>query len=110
MLWFTVWTVLVLATLAGAFLVGRRVWRSGVALAHELGRAGDVAAQLSQRAAELEDQARAAHVAQRPALGADAEELGARVEQLRAVRREQRARRRERHRTTVADAATRWLG
>ena len=109
MLWFTVWTVLVLATLAGAFVVGRRLWRSTVALGHELARAGEVADQLSQRAAELESQARAAHVAQRPALGGNADELRARVEQLRAVRREQRARRRDRHRTTVTDAASRWL-
>ncbi|MCC2313029.1 hypothetical protein [Cellulomonas xiejunii] len=110
MLWFTVWTVLVLATLAGAFLVGRRLWRSAVALGHELVRAGDVAEQLAQRAAALEEQARAAHVELRPALGGDADALRARVEQLRAERRERRARRRDRHRASVADASARWLG
>ena len=54
MLWFSVWTVLVLATLGGAFLLGRRLWRSAVALGRELGRAADVAAQLAERVDELQ--------------------------------------------------------
>ena len=49
MLWFSVWTVLVLATLVGAFLLGRSLWRSSVALLHELSRAADVTAQLAER-------------------------------------------------------------
>lgn len=110
MLWFTVWTVLVLATLAGAFLVGRRLWRALVALGRELARAQDVAARLAERTAALEEQARATQETIRPALGADADALRERVEQLRAVRREQRARRRQRHRATVADATARWFG
>ncbi|UZN05203.1 hypothetical protein [Cellulomonas sp. S1-8] len=110
MLWFIIWTVLVLGTLAGAYVVGRRLWRSAVALGHELGRASDVAAQLTARAAELEEQARTARQDEPPALGRDPQELRDRVEQLRGVRREQRARRRAGHRTTVADATSRWFG
>jgi len=109
-LWFTVWTVLVLATLAGAFLVGRRLWRSAVGLGREMARAGDVAQRLSARAAELEAQARAAGVEVRPALGRDPQEVRDRVELLRAVRREHRAVIRERRRGTVRDATARWLG
>ncbi|ADG74765.1 conserved hypothetical protein [Cellulomonas flavigena DSM 20109] len=110
MLWFTVWTVLVVATLGGAFLLGRRLWRSVVALGAELARAGDVAQQVSERAAQLEALARAEQTVSGPALGADADALRDRVEQLRAQRRERAALRRARHRTTVADARTRWFG
>lgn len=110
MLWFTVWTVLVAGTLGGAFLVGRRLWRSAVALGRELARASDVAQDLARRTAALEDEARARQVGTGPALGGDAVALRARVEELRAARRERRARRRDRHRTTVAEATTRWFG
>lgn len=110
MLWFVVWTVLVLATLAGAFWLGRRLWRSLVALGAELARAGEVATLLADRTAELEEVARARQGEVRPALGTDPDALRVRVEELRAVRRTQRARRRERHRATVRDASTRWLG
>lgn len=61
MLWFVVWTVLVLASLAGAFLVFRRLYRSAKALLAELGRASDLLAELDRRTAELTDRARAAH-------------------------------------------------
>lgn len=110
MIWFTVWAVLVLGTLAGAFLVGRRLWRSLVALGTELGRASEVAARLADRAAELEEQARAAGAEIRPALGADADEVRRAYEELRAVRRNRRSERRARHRETVRAAAGRWYG
>lgn len=35
MLWFGIWTVIVLATLTGAFFLGRSVWRSARALMRE---------------------------------------------------------------------------
>lgn len=110
MLWFTVWTVLVLGTLGGAFLLGRRLWRSLVALGAELARASDVAARLADRTAVLEEQARAAQVEIRPALGADADGLRLRYEELRAARRDRRAQRRGRRRTTVREATRRWYG
>jgi hypothetical protein len=52
-LWFTVWTVLVLATLAGAFWLGRDLWRKGKALLAELERAGQAVGALAERADEL---------------------------------------------------------
>ncbi|WP_196250875.1 hypothetical protein [Cellulomonas sp. JZ18] len=60
MLWTVVWVVLVLATLVGAFLLGRRLWRSAVALGAELSRASETLAALSERVEELEAAARAA--------------------------------------------------
>ncbi len=50
MLWFSVWTVLVLATLVGAFLLLRRLYRSGKALVVELTRASEVLAEVAERA------------------------------------------------------------
>ncbi|WP_028046361.1 hypothetical protein [Cellulomonas sp. URHE0023] len=103
MLWFSVWTVLVLATLVGAFFVGRRLWRSGVALAKELGRAAEVAERLAVRVEELQ----AAQAALRPDTGptvfADPGEVYDRYAELRvaaAGRRAARADRREATRRT----------
>ena len=56
MLWFTVWTVLVLGTLVGAFFLLRHLWRSGKALLAELERAASVAERLAARAEELQEQ------------------------------------------------------
>ncbi|MBX9247162.1 hypothetical protein ICW40_20425, partial [Actinotalea ferrariae] len=54
MLWFSVWTLLVVGTLVGAFFLLRRLYRSGKALVVELGRASDVLAQVAERAEQLE--------------------------------------------------------
>ncbi|MBZ2195121.1 hypothetical protein [Occultella gossypii] len=54
MLWFSVWTVLVLATLVGAFLLGRRLWRSAKALMAQAGATSQVLGELSAKIAELE--------------------------------------------------------
>jgi hypothetical protein len=96
-LWFSVWTVLVLATLTGAFFLGRRLWRSGMALAKELGRAAEVAEQLAARVEELQAAAEL-----RPGTGptvfADPGEMYDRYAELRvaaAGRRVARADRRE---------------
>lgn len=59
MLWFTVWTVLVVGTLVGAFFLGRYLYRSGRALLAELGRAADVVAAVAERAEELGEAAQA---------------------------------------------------
>ena len=56
MLWFTVWTVLVLGTLVGAFFLLRDLWRRGKALLAELERAGEVADRLAERAEELREE------------------------------------------------------
>lgn len=110
MLWTVVWVVLVLATLAGAFWLGRRLWRSAVALGHELSRAGETVAALGDRVEELQAAARATQETVRPALGQDVEVLGARVQELRDERRARRTARRTRHRVTVRDAVARWFG
>ncbi|ACQ80314.1 hypothetical protein Bcav_2059 [Beutenbergia cavernae DSM 12333] len=57
MLWFVVWTVLVLAALAALVLVGLRLWRSGKALLAELERASELAERLERRLAALEEAA-----------------------------------------------------
>src|SRR5699024_1598061 len=56
MLWFGVWTVLVLGTIAVAVLLGRYLWRSFRALMDEVGRSGEVVGQLEQTVAELDRQ------------------------------------------------------
>jgi hypothetical protein len=97
-LWFLVWTVLVLATLGGAFLLGRRLWRAGVALVRELSRAAEVAAELTERARLLQDAAAAAKGGTGPTVFDDPAPLYDRYAELRvaaAGRRVVRADRRE---------------
>ncbi len=53
MLWFTVWTVLVVGAGVGAFFVLRRVYRSGRELLRELDRAAQVLEEVAERAEEL---------------------------------------------------------
>lgn len=95
MLWFAVWTVLVLGAIVCAVLVGRRLWRSFKALMDEASRSGQVVAQLDARIAELDKQR--ADQAFRPHLTADArarqewrrrrrENLAARAARVRARR------------------------
>ncbi|MBC7289791.1 MAG: hypothetical protein H5T83_00465 [Actinotalea sp.] len=50
MLWFTVWTLLVLGTLTGAFFLGRDLYRKGRRLLRELDRASQVLAEAAARA------------------------------------------------------------
>ena len=95
-LWFSVWTVLVLATLGGAFLLGRSLWRSAVALGHELSRAADVAAQLAERVDELQAAARRRRDTG-PTLFADRAVLRARLDALREAAAGRRAEREQRH-------------
>lgn len=46
MLWFGVWSTLVVLTLLGAFVLGRRLWRSARAVLAELERASEAMARL----------------------------------------------------------------
>ena len=97
-LWFSVWTVLVLATLVGAFLLGRRLWRSGMALAKELGRAAEVTGELAARVDELQAAAAEFRPDTGPTVFADPAEMYDRYAELRvaaAGRRVARADRRE---------------
>jgi len=50
MLWFTVWTVLVVTTLVGAFFLVRHVYRSGKALLAELEAATALTARFAEQA------------------------------------------------------------
>lgn len=99
MLWFAVWTTLVLATLVGAFLLGRRLWRSVKALMAQLRETSDVLEQLQVRIEELEA-LRGPEPVFRPTLLATEDER----QRWRAVRlenRERRAARRDRRRAAT---------
>ncbi len=55
--WFLIWTVLILGTVLGAFLLGRSLYRSGKAFVAELDRAAEAAEALADRAVELDGMA-----------------------------------------------------
>jgi len=99
MLWFSVWTVLVLATLGGGFLLGRDLWRKGKALLAEVGRAGEVASAFAARTEELTAAAETEPVTHD--LLTDREIALARRNELRAQRAVRREMRRLRHEQTV---------
>ncbi|MDM8083880.1 hypothetical protein QUV83_03750 [Cellulomonas cellasea] len=101
MLWFLVWTALILGALVGAFLLGRDLWRKGLALLRELGRAAEALSVLAERVEELSDAA-AELSAVRPQLLDDPGEHRAAVDRLRAEREERSAARAERREATYA--------
>lgn len=107
-MWFWIWFVLVVATLVGAFLLGRRLWRQAAGLARELGRAGEVAAQLSERAAELEEIAARNAPDTSPTVLSDLGPLLDRIWVLRDEAAARRAARRERHRATARSWRAYW--
>jgi hypothetical protein len=98
-LWFTVWTVLVVGMLVGAFWLGRDLWRKARALLAELGRASDVLARLGETAA---GRAETAHEPVWAQLFGDRAPLRARVQELRRERGERAERGAERHLVTFA--------
>ncbi len=55
-MWFTVWTLLVLGTLAGAFFLGRDLYRKGRRLLAELDRASQVFGEAAQRGESRADE------------------------------------------------------
>jgi hypothetical protein len=95
-MWFWVWTLLVVGTLVGAFLLGRRLWRSVRALGRELSRASQVASELGARAEELSRRLEAQQPSTAPTLFDDPAELRRRVDVLRADRADRRVERRRR--------------
>lgn len=107
-MWFWIWTVLVLGTLVGAFFLGRRLWRQTVALGHELGRAGAVLAELSERAAELEAIAARQAPDTSSTVFSDVGPLRARRAQLQERAAARRVARQERHRATVRGWRAYW--
>lgn len=95
MLWFTVWALLVVGTLVGAFFLLRHVYRSARALLDELERATEVLAHLTERAEELS--AEGLGSAPAPVDLLDPEPARARLADARARRMLRRVRRSERH-------------
>lgn len=104
MVWVVVWSVLVVGTLVGAFVLGRDLWRRFRALVAELQEASAVLGRLAEHASTLAEQAqkaeRAARAAREAALLPDPEESRDRWALLREQARERRELRRERDRRT----------
>lgn len=100
MLWFTVWLVLTLLTVAGAVLLGRRLWRSAKALLAELEAATALTERLDRLQAELVERYPVPEPP-RPDIGAGPEDRA----RFRAVRHLHvvRVRRRRRARLAMAD-------
>lgn len=101
MLWFSVWLVLVVGTLVGAFFLLRRLYRAGKALLVELDHAAQVFGDLADRADALAEAATARHPVQ-PVHLDDAEPARARVAVARQVKAARAARRAARHEATYA--------
>jgi len=97
-LWFTVWTVLAVGTVAGAFVLLRDLYRKGKALALELERAADVFDAVADRAEAL--QAVASQPA--PVELLDPEPARLRMAEARLRRLARRLRRQDRHAVVYA--------
>lgn len=95
MLWFSVWALLVLGTLTGAFFLLRNVYRSARALLAEIERATEVLERLTERVEELSVEGTGAAPA--PVDLLDPEPARARLADARARRMLRRVRRSERH-------------
>ncbi|CAN5283992.1 hypothetical protein BH11ACT1_BH11ACT1_25450 [soil metagenome] len=100
MLWFAVWTVLVVGTVVGAFFLGRDLWRKAAALLTELGRAADALGRLGDGTTQSPGVDGVPPI--RAQLFDDRDALRARVDELRRARRERALRRSERHVATFA--------
>ena len=94
-MWFIIWSVLVVGTLAGAFFLGRDLWRKAKALLAQMAEASVVMERFAQRTDEVTAALQASAPSTAPTLFDDPELLHERVEQLRAERAERRV-----HRTT----------
>ncbi|MCL3862802.1 hypothetical protein [Actinotalea sp. K2] len=99
MLWFTVWSVLVVGTLVGAFFLGRSLYRSGRELLRELERAAEVFEVATDRVEELTALAEA-RGALAPVDLSDPEPARARRVAARAATARRRAARTSRHEAT----------
>ncbi|MGN8245561.1 hypothetical protein ACTHAM_002684 [Cellulomonas soli] len=102
MLWFSVWTVLVVGTLVGAWFLLRSLWRSARDLLTELGRASQVVADLTEQVEELRRLQEAASSPVRHTLFADKDVLRAQRARLRLDRDRRRELRWERDEATRA--------
>ncbi|WP_448629425.1 hypothetical protein [Cellulomonas soli] len=108
MLWFSVWAVLVVGTLVGAWFLLRSLWRSARDLLAELGRASQVMADLSEQVEELRRVQEAAAVPLGHTLFADKDELRAERDRLQRERDDRREARRARDEATRAGWRAVW--
>jgi hypothetical protein len=99
-LWFTVWSLLVIGTLAGAFFLVREVYRSAKALLVELERLTEVLDRIAERSAELV----ATATTPAPVDLLDPAPARARLAEARLATLRRRARKADRH----AEAYRRW--
>lgn len=100
-MWFAVWSVLVVATLVGAALLGRDLWRKARRLGAELSRASAELDAANARISRAVAEAEAAAPEIRPTMFDDPTELHERVADLRLARAERAEARRERHRAVA---------
>ena len=96
MLWFTVWSVLVVGTLVGAFFLGRSLYRAARDLLAELERMTDALDRLNERS----DALAAAATTPAPIDLMDPEPARARRAQARLATFRRRARKADRHAET----------
>lgn len=101
MLWFAVWTTLVVATLVGAVLLGRWLWQRAKALLAQLKESSRVAEQLEAKVSELAV-LRGEDAPPVPTLQADERQRERSREVLRGNRDARRERRRIRRTRTLA--------
>jgi hypothetical protein len=100
-MWFAVWSVLVVATLVGAALLGRDLWRKAKRLGAELSRASAAFDAASARVSQAVAEAEANAPDTRATMFDDPTELHERVAALRLARAERAEARRERHRAVA---------
>ena len=100
MLWFTVWTLLVVGALVTFFLLGRDLWRKAKRLAREAGRAAEVLDRLEEQIALAEQTLPLTTPA--PVELSDAGPARERLELLRAAAGRRRERRQARHELAYA--------
>ncbi|ROS30647.1 hypothetical protein [Cellulomonas sp. PhB150] len=104
MIWFVVWTVLVLGALVVIAVLLRRLWRQAVALGRQLAEASDVLARLADQVEALQAAQERDPDLTAPALFDDPDVLRARLAALRDSAAGRRAERTER----AARTATGW--
>jgi len=103
--WIVVWPVLVVATLVGAFFLGRDLWRRAKAVGRATSRASRAFEHLSAHADELAQEAARRHPVPPVALLRERDELRADLAAARAARDRRLDARRARYRVVMA----RWL-
>jgi hypothetical protein len=109
MVWFVVWTLLVLGTLAGAFLLGRHLWRAGTRLLREVSAAGATLGSSGDRISAAVAEAERNRVDTSPTLFDDPVLLRERVRARRLAAAARKAERHARYRATARTWEEPWL-